>query len=196
MPIANFLTEGKMMTHSASLRRSVGRLSGISRISFRTSPQFSRRSTSLLLFAAATDAQAKAAIHSIATTFFMQRILGARTSVIVMLPDEDSRPQERNRNVDAVGEGIQNLIEIVATEIDVFGAPRPEDRHFGAMVGDKEDVDVVRVAVVLATIFAVFIVVIVVMVVTAALHDHGIGFDHLVSRLIAAAGRRGGLEPS
>ena len=112
-----------------------------------------------------------------------------------MLPDEDSRPQERNRNVDAVAERIQNFIEIVAIEIDVFGALRPEDRHFGAMVGDKEDVDVVRVAVVLATMVTVLILIIIlVMVVTAALDNHGIGFDRLVSRLIARHARRGGLE--
>ena len=92
---------------------------------------------------------------------------------------------------------MQNLIEIVAVEIDVLGAPWPEDRHFGAMVGDKEDVDVVRVAVVLATMVAVFIVVIlVVMVVTAALNNHGIGFDDVVSRRIVRHARRGGLEAS
>jgi K+-transporting ATPase A subunit len=96
--------------------------------------------------------------------------------------------------VDAAGERIHNLIEIVAMEIDIFGALRPEDRHFGAMVGDKEDVDVVRVAVVLAAIFAVFIVVIVVVAVTTALNNNGIGLNDLVSRLIARHARRGGLE--
>jgi K+-transporting ATPase A subunit len=99
--------------------------------------------------------------------------------------------------VDAVGERIQNLIQIVAMEIDIFGALRPEDRHFGAMVGDKEDVDAVRVAVVLAAIFAVFIVVfIVVVAVTTALNNDGIGLNDLVSRLIARQDRRGGLEAS
>jgi hypothetical protein len=78
--------------------------------------------------------------------------------------------------VNAVGERIQNLIEIVSMEIDIFGAPRPEDRHFGTMVGDKEDVDVVRVAAVLAAVFAVFIVVVIVVVaVTTALNNNGIG---------------------
>src|SRR5258707_2102394 len=40
-----------MMTHSALSRRSCGMSSGISRISFRTVPQFCRRSTSFLSFA-------------------------------------------------------------------------------------------------------------------------------------------------
>src|ERR1700682_1768047 len=200
MPMANFLTEGMTMTHSASLRRSVGRLSGISRISLRTSPQFWRRSTSFLVFVAAAGMQAKAATQSVATNFFMRGVLMERALVIIMFPDEHSRPQERNRNVDAVGEWIQNLIEIVATEIDVFSATRPEDSDLRAMVRDEEDVDVVRVAfavTTLAMMFTVFIVVlvIVVLVMTAALDNYRIGFDGLVFRLVAAPHGRG-LKPS
>src|SRR6267378_8455404 len=120
MPIANFFTEGMTMTHSASLRRSVGRLSGISRISLRTSPQFWRRSTSFLLLALAAETQAKAAMQSAGMTFFIRRALGARASVIVVVPDNDARPNNRDRDVDAVRERIQNVIQIVAAEVDVF----------------------------------------------------------------------------
>ena len=45
-PTASLRTEGITITHSALSKRSVGMLSGISRISFRTVPQLSRRSAS------------------------------------------------------------------------------------------------------------------------------------------------------
>src|SRR5216684_2619163 len=192
MPIANFLTEGMTMTHSASLRRSVGRLSGISRISLRTSPQFWRRSTSFLLLATAAETQAKAAMQSAGMTFFIRTALGARASVIVVLPDNDARPNNRDRDVDAVRERIQNVIQIVAAEVDVFSALWPEDGDFRAVVRDEEDIDALRV-VFPVMMLALFIVLMV--VVTTALDNDGVGLDDLVSGLIARHGRRGGLEP-
>src|SRR5229473_5123438 len=195
MPIANFFTEGMTMTHSASLRRSVGRLSGISRISLRTSPQFWRRSTSFLLLATVAETQAKAAMQSAGMTFFIRTVLGARASVIVVLPDNDARPNNRDRDVDAVRERIQNVIQIVAAEVDVFSALWPEDGDFRAVVRDEEDIDALRV-VFPVMMLALFIVVIVLtVVVTAALDNDGIRLDDLVFGLIARHGRRGGLEP-
>src|SRR5260370_15193664 len=196
------------MTHSASLRRSVGRLSGISRISLRTSPQAWRRSTSFLLLAASAEKQARAAIQSAGITFFIRTALGARASVIVVLPDKDARPNDCDGDVHAVGERIQDVIEIVAAKVDIFGALWPEDGDFRAMFGDEKDIDALRIAfavVMLAMMFAVVVLVIVlivvVVVVTAALDNDGIRFDNLVpgltvTQLIAPSGRRGGQGPS
>ena len=130
----------------------------------------------------------------IARTCYIRKVVMARASVIIVLPDKDSGPQERNRDVDALAERIHNLIEIVAVEIDIFSALRPEDRHFGAVVRNKEDVDVVRVAAVLATMLAVFVVVVVisVVVVRAPFHDDWIGLGGGVHLLIA---RRHALKP-
>src|SRR6266404_5622616 len=196
------------MTHSASLRRSVGRLSGISRISLRTSPQAWRRSTSFLVSDAFSKKQARAAIQNAGITFFIRTALGARASVIVVLPDNDARANDCDGDVHAVGERIQDVIEIVAAKVDIFGALWPEDGHFRAMFGDEKDIDALRIAfaiMMLAMMFAVLVLVIVlivvVVVVTAALDNDGIRFDDLVpglivTRLIATSRRRGGLEPS
>src|SRR6266851_5457625 len=200
MPIANFFTEGMTMTHSASLSRSVGRLSGISRISFITSPHCSRRSTSFLLVAAAADKQPSAATHSMPTTLFNRtRPTPPAASVIIMLPDDDSRPNKRDRYMDAVRERIQNVIQIIAMEVDVFRALWPKDGDFCAVVGDEEDIDVLRVAlsiVMLAMVFVFIVVVVIVVVVTAAFDKNRIGLDDFVSRLIARHRRRGRLQSS
>src|SRR5258708_40129224 len=121
---------------------------------------------------------------------------------MIVVLDNDSRPNERDRDMDAIRERIQNVIQIVALEVDVFRALWPEDGDFRAMVGDEEDTDALRVAfavVMLAMMFALFIVVIVAIVsivLTSALHNDRVGLDDLVSRLIARYRRRGGLEPS
>src|SRR5258708_4407188 len=72
---ASVVSEGKKMTDSAWLRRAVGRLSGISRLSFRTSARCSRRSAALLVVAGATDERAKGAMLSVVITFFIRRVL-------------------------------------------------------------------------------------------------------------------------
>src|SRR5260370_27606077 len=128
------------MTHSASLRRSVGRLSGISRISLRTSPQAWRRSTSFLLLAASAEKQARAAMQSAQITFFIRRALGALASVIVVLPDKDARPNDCDGDVHAVRERIQNVIEIIAATVDIFGSLWPEAGHFRVMLGEEKDI--------------------------------------------------------
>src|SRR5260370_5935016 len=194
MPIANFFTEGMTMTHSASLRRSVGRLSGISRISLRTSPQFWRRSTSFLLLALAADTHANAAMQSAGMKFFIRRALGARASVIVVVPDNDARPNSRDRDVDAVRERIQNVIQIVAAEVDVFGALWPEDGDFRAVLRDEEDIDALRVAftvMMLARFIFVSVVIVLMVVLTAPLANDGIAVDDLVAELSAEHVRRG-----
>src|SRR5260370_40126125 len=72
--------------------------------------------------AAAADTQAKAVMHSIVTEFFIRRVLMAPASVIIVVLDNDSRPNERDRDMDAIRERIQNVIQIVALEVDVFRA--------------------------------------------------------------------------
>src|SRR5260370_25764458 len=125
----------------------------------------------------------------------------APASVIIALLDNDSRANERDRDRDAVRERIQNVIQMVAPEVDVFRALWPEDGDFRAVVGDEGDIDALRVAfaiVMLAMTFAVFILILVVivsMVVTPALDNDRIGLHDLVARLIARPRRRGGLEP-
>src|SRR5262249_2704293 len=108
-----------------------------------------------------------------------------------VFPDKDARPNDCDGGVDTIRERIQNVIEIVTLQVDVFGALWPENDNFRTVVGNKEDVDASRITlavVVLATVIAIFIVVIIaVVVVTAALHDHGIGFDNLVSGFIAGS---------
>ncbi len=102
--------------------------------------------------------------------------------------------------MDAVRERIQNVIQIIAMEVDVFRALWPKDGDFRAVVRDEENIDVLRVAlavVMLAMVF-VFIVVIVfiVVVVTAAFDKNRIGLDDFVSTLIARHRRRGRLQSS
>jgi hypothetical protein len=130
-------------------------------------------------------------------TFFIRRALGARASVIVVVPDNDARSNNRDRDVDAVRERIQNVIQIVAAEVDVFGALWPEDGDFRMVVRDEEDIDALRVAftvMMLALLMFVIVVIVLMVVMTAALDNDGIGLDDLVSGLIARHGRRGGLE--
>jgi hypothetical protein len=127
------------------------------------------------------------------------RSLAARASIIIVFPDKDARPDDRYGDVDTIRERIQNVIEIVTLQVDVFGALWPENDNFRTVVGNKEDVDASRITLavlVLATVIAIFIVVIIVVVVVmmAALHDHGIGFDNLVSGFIAGSCRRA-LQP-
>jgi len=98
----------------------------------------------LLAVGRGRETQAKAAMQSAGMTFFIRKVLGARASVIVVLPDNDARPNNRDRDVDAVGERIQNVIQIVAAEVDVFGALWPEDGDFRAVVRDEEDIDALR----------------------------------------------------
>src|SRR5258708_31239006 len=118
-------------------------------------------------------------MQSAGMTFFIRRALGARASVIVVVPDNDARPNNRDRDVDAVRERIQNVIQIVAAEVDVFGALWPEDGDFRAVVRDEEDIDALRVAFTVMML-ALFIVVIVLMVVvTAALDTDGVGLGDL-----------------
>jgi len=98
----------------------------------------------LLVVGLGRETQAKAAMQSAGMTFFIRRALGARASVIVVVPDNDARPNNRDRDVDAVRERIQNVIQIVAAEVDVFGALWPEDGDFRAVVRDEEDIDALR----------------------------------------------------
>ena len=120
------------------------------------------------------------------------RSLAARASIIIVFPDKDARPNDRDGDVDTIRERIQNVIEIVTLQVDVLRALWPENGDFRAVVGDKKHVDASRLT--LATMVAIFIVVIIVVVVTAALDNDGIGFDSLVSGLIARSRRRA-LEP-
>src|SRR5215467_13036921 len=57
MPMANLTTEGSTTTHLALSRRSWGTLSGTSRISLMTFPEFSTRSCSFFASANATAAR-------------------------------------------------------------------------------------------------------------------------------------------
>jgi len=109
--------------------------------------------------------------------------------------------------MEAVRQRTQNVIQIIAMDIDVFRALWPKDGHLRPVIGDEEDIDVLRVAlavVMLAMVFVfiVVIVFIVVVVVTATFDKNRIGLDNLVprfilvSRLIARPRGRGRLEPS
>src|SRR4030088_2276772 len=100
--------------------------------------------------------QPSAARHSMLTTLFNRtRPTPLTASVIIMLPDDDSRPNQRDRNMEAVRQRTQNVIQIIAMEIDVFRALWPKDGHLRPVIGDEEDIDVLRVAlaVVLAMVF-------------------------------------------
>src|SRR5262249_46562212 len=66
IPMANFLTEGITITHSALSSRSFGRLSGMFRISLRTAPHSCRRFCSLLSSAPKAGRARTVAISSVA----------------------------------------------------------------------------------------------------------------------------------
>src|ERR1700694_4539403 len=75
MPIANFTTEGKIITHSALSNRSCGILSGMFRISSKTLPAFSRRSVSFVSFSSLERAGSEQRANAIKRDITFRMIL-------------------------------------------------------------------------------------------------------------------------
>jgi hypothetical protein len=82
MPIASFFTDGKTTTHSALSRRSCGMLSGMSRISLRTSPDSLTRSASFV-FSAANEPSGSARTVSSTNSFFMKPPTGTSPTILI-----------------------------------------------------------------------------------------------------------------
>src|SRR5207248_385087 len=112
--IANFFTEGKMITHSALLIRSEGMLSGMSRISFSTTPASCSRSSSLEFFSLAlkvvSDKVVSTSIEAVRFKAVMLPFhINLKIAATSFLRDElSARPGQHQSHV-----------------IGLFGAPRP-----------------------------------------------------------------------